>query len=238
MSWGAGHRSRPIQCPHNIAATDGWILCRRPREPSCSQCSTATASSKPSGIISHRPNGMCMATGPDPCLHRRRKTVGRNQPRLPNIAARQHPHFQRQGRAGPKDARRSRPRPVHNSPHGIAVDGHGNIYAGERQANLGAAPTDLGAPAHPGHSEAGQDLSDAGRQARLPRLLHDEETDQREVGTPPRRRRSACAEMIIKRAGEPAAERHPRHSAKNIVAPATTPRPRGSARGSPRHRLG
>ena len=50
----------------------------------------------------------------------------------------------------------------------------------------------------------------------MPRLPHDEESDHREIGYVEQRSgnegRGVKAEMIVERAGEPAAERHPRHS--------------------------
>jgi sugar lactone lactonase YvrE len=81
----------------------------------------------------HRPNGMCMATGRDPLFY-----IGEGGPSgeinkdWPNIGPRVSIHTSQGkvlGRLGKMHAGLAPGQ--FTSPHGIAVDGHGNIYVGE-----------------------------------------------------------------------------------------------------------
>ena len=81
----------------------------------------------------HRPNGMCMATGPDPLVY-----IGEGGPSgeinrdWPNIGPRVSIHTSKGkvlARLGKMHAGLAPGQ--FTSPHGIAVDGSGNIYVGE-----------------------------------------------------------------------------------------------------------
>jgi len=81
----------------------------------------------------HRPNGMCMATGPDPLVY-----IGEGGPSgeinrdWPNIGPRVSIHTSKGkvlARLGKMHAGLAPGQ--FTSPHGIAVDGPGNIYVGE-----------------------------------------------------------------------------------------------------------
>src|SRR5439155_6470007 len=86
----------------------------------------------------HRPNGMCMATGPDPLVY-----IGEGGPAgeinrdWPNIGPRVSIHTSKGkvlARLGKMHAGLAPGQ--FTSPHGIAVDERGNIYVGELSARV------------------------------------------------------------------------------------------------------
>ena len=134
MSWGEpGTDPGQFNIPHNICCDrDGWVYVAD-RENHRVQVFDGNGKFETQWNNLHRPNGMCMAAGPDPVFY-----IGEGGPSgeinkdWPNIGPRVSIHTSK----GKVLARLGK---MHTglapgqftSPHGIAVDGHGNIYVGE-----------------------------------------------------------------------------------------------------------
>src|SRR5271170_3171832 len=134
MSWGQpGTGEGEFNIVHNICCdADGWVYVAD-RENHRVQVFDGNGKFETQWNNLHRPNGMCMATGPDPLFY-----IGEGGPSgeinkdWPNIGPRVSIHTSK----GKVLARLGK---MHTglapgqftSPHGIAVDGHGNIYVGE-----------------------------------------------------------------------------------------------------------
>jgi DNA-binding beta-propeller fold protein YncE len=134
MSWGEpGTDPGQFNIPHNICCDrDGWIYVAD-RENHRVQVFDGNGKFETQWNNLHRPNGMCMAAGRDPLFY-----IGEGGPSgeinkdWPNIGPRVSIHTSK----GRVLARLGK---MHTglapgqftSPHGIAVDGQGNIYVGE-----------------------------------------------------------------------------------------------------------
>jgi sugar lactone lactonase YvrE len=134
MSWGEpGTDPGQFNIPHNICCDrDGWVYVAD-RENHRVQVFDGNGKFETQWNNLHRPNGMCMAAGRDPLFY-----IGEGGPSgeinkdWPNIGPRVSIHTSK----GKVLARLGK---MHTglapgqftSPHGIAVDGHGNIYVGE-----------------------------------------------------------------------------------------------------------
>jgi sugar lactone lactonase YvrE len=134
MSWGEpGTDPGQFNIPHNICCDrDGWVYVAD-RENHRVQLFDGNGKFETQWNNLHRPNGMCMASGPDPLFY-----IGEGGPSgeinkdWPNIGPRVSIHTSK----GKVLARLGKMRTglapgQFTSPHGIAVDGHGNIYVGE-----------------------------------------------------------------------------------------------------------
>ena len=133
-SWGEpGSDPGQFNIPHNICCDrDGWVYVAD-RENHRVQVFDGNGKFETQWNNLHRPNGMCMAAGRDPLFY-----IGEGGPSgeinkdWPNIGPRVSIHTSK----GMVLARLGK---MHTglapgqftSPHGIAVDGHGNIYVGE-----------------------------------------------------------------------------------------------------------
>jgi DNA-binding beta-propeller fold protein YncE len=134
MSWGEpGTDPGQFNIPHNICCDrDGWVYVAD-RENHRVQVFDGKGRFETQWNNLHRPNGMCMANGPDPLFY-----IGEGGPSgeinkdWPNIGPRVSIHTSKG-----KPLARLGKMPTglapgqFTSPHGIAVDGHGNIYVGE-----------------------------------------------------------------------------------------------------------
>jgi DNA-binding beta-propeller fold protein YncE len=134
MSWGGpGTDPGQFNIPHNICCDrDGWVYVAD-RENHRVQVFDGNGKFEAQWNNLHRPNGMCMAASRDPLFY-----IGEGGPSgeinkdWPNIGPRVSIHTSK----GKVLARLGK---MHTglapgqftSPHGIAVDGHGNIYVGE-----------------------------------------------------------------------------------------------------------
>src|SRR5215831_8053079 len=134
MSWGEpGTDPGQFNIPHNICCDgDGWLYVAD-RENHRVQVFDGNGKFETQWNNLHRPNGMCMAAGPDPLFY-----IGEGGPSgeinkdWPNIGPRVSIHTSK----GKVLARLGRMRAgltpgQFTSPHGMAVDGDGNIYVGE-----------------------------------------------------------------------------------------------------------
>src|SRR5271157_1264328 len=118
---------------HNIATdADGWVYVAD-RENHRVQVFDGNGKYETQWNNLHRPNGMCMAAGPDPLVY-----IGEAGPSgeinrdWPNIGPRVSIHTSKGkvlARLGKMHAGLAPGQ--FTSPHGMAVDGHGNIYVGE-----------------------------------------------------------------------------------------------------------
>ena len=134
MSWGEpGTDPGQFNVPHNICCDpDGWVYVAD-RENHRVQVFDGTGKFETQWNNLHRPNGMCMAAGRDPLLY-----IGEGGPSgeinrdWPNIGPRVSIHTSKGkvlARLGKMHAGLAPGQ--FTSPHGMAVDGHGNIYVGE-----------------------------------------------------------------------------------------------------------
>jgi DNA-binding beta-propeller fold protein YncE len=134
MSWGEpGTDPGQFNIPHNICCDrDGWVYVAD-RENHRVQVFDGDGKFETQWNNLHRPNGMCMAAGPDPLFY-----IGEGGPSgeinkdWPNIGPRVSIHTSK----GKVLARLGKMHAGLNpgqftSPHGMAVDGYGNIYVGE-----------------------------------------------------------------------------------------------------------
>jgi sugar lactone lactonase YvrE len=139
MSWGEpGTDPGQFNVPHNICCDpDGWVYVAD-RENHRVQVFDGNGKFETQWNNLHRPNGMCMAAGPDPLVY-----IGEGGPSgeinkdWPNIGPRVSIHTSK----GKVLARLGKMHAGLNpgqftSPHGMAVDGHGNIYVGELSARV------------------------------------------------------------------------------------------------------
>ena len=141
MSWGEpGPDPGQFNIPHNICCDpDGWVYVAD-RENRRVQVFDGDGKFETQWNNLHQPNGMCMATGRNPLLY-----IGEGGPSgeinrdWPNIGPRVSIHTHK----GEVLARLGK---MHTglapgqftSRHGIAVDGHGDIYVGELSARVWA----------------------------------------------------------------------------------------------------
>src|SRR5215469_10289486 len=134
MSWGEpGTDPGQFNIPHNICCDpDGWVYVAD-RENHRVQVFDGNGRFESQWNNLHRPNGMCMAAGHDPLIY-----IGEGGPSgeinrdWPNIGPRVSIHTakgQVLARLGKMHAGLAPGQ--FTSPHGMAVDGHGNIYVGE-----------------------------------------------------------------------------------------------------------
>ena len=134
MSWGEpGTDPGQFNIPHNICCDpDGWVYVAD-RENHRVQVFDGNGKFETQWNNLHRPNGMCMAAGRDPLFY-----IGEGGPSgeinrdWPNIGPRVSIHTSKGkvlARLGKMHAGLAPGQ--FTSPHGIAVDGHGNIYVGE-----------------------------------------------------------------------------------------------------------
>src|SRR5881227_3032280 len=137
MSWGEpGTDPGQFNIVHNICCDpDGWIYVAD-RENHRVQVFDRNGKFETQWNNLHRPNGMCMATGRDPLFY-----IGEGGPSgeinkdWPNIGPRVSIHTSKGkvlARLGKMHAGLAPGQ--FTSPHGIAVDGHGNIFVGELSA--------------------------------------------------------------------------------------------------------
>src|SRR6202011_4650338 len=133
-SWGeSGSDPGQFNVPHNICCDpDGWVYVAD-RENHRVQVFDGNGKFEAQWNNLHRPNGMCMAAGRDPLVY-----IGEGGPSgeinrdWPNIGPRVSIHPSKGkvlARLGKMHAGLAPGQ--FTSPHGIAVDGHGNIYVGE-----------------------------------------------------------------------------------------------------------
>jgi len=134
MSWGEpGTDPGQFNVPHNICCDpDGWLYVAD-RENHRVQVFDGNGKFETQWNNLHRPNGMCMASGRDPLIY-----IGEGGPSgeinrdWPNIGPRVSIHSSKGkvlARLGKMHAGLSPGQ--FTSPHGMAVDGYGNIYVGE-----------------------------------------------------------------------------------------------------------
>src|SRR6202049_4378619 len=134
MSWGEpGTDPGQFNVPHNICCDpDGWLYVAD-RENHRVQVFDGNGKFETQWNNLHRPNGMCMAAGRDPLVY-----IGEGGPSgeinrdWPNIGPRVSIHTAKGkvlARLGKMHAGLAPGQ--FTSPHGIAVDGRGNIYVGE-----------------------------------------------------------------------------------------------------------
>src|SRR6266436_1245060 len=134
MSWGEpGTDPGQFNIPHNICCDpDGWLYVAD-RENHRVQVFDGNGKFETQWNNLHRPNGMCMAAGRDPLIY-----IGEGGPSgeinrdWPNIGPRVSIHTSKGkvlARLGKMHAGLAPGQ--FTSPHGIAVDGRGNIYVGE-----------------------------------------------------------------------------------------------------------
>src|SRR5271163_4660693 len=133
-SWGEpGTDPGQFNIPHNICCDpDGWLYVAD-RENHRVQVFDGNGKFETQWNNLHRPNGMCMAAGRDPLIY-----IGEGGPSgeinrdWPNIGPRVSIHTSKGkvlARLGKMHAGLAPGQ--FTSPHGMAVDGHGNIYVGE-----------------------------------------------------------------------------------------------------------
>ena len=134
MSWGEpGTDPGQFNIPHNICCDrDGWVYVAD-RENHRVQVFDGSGKFETQWNNLHRPNGMCMAAGPDPLFY-----IGEGGPSgdinkdWPNIGPRVSIHTSKGkvlARLGKMHAGLAPGQ--FTSPHGMAVDARGNIYVGE-----------------------------------------------------------------------------------------------------------
>ena len=134
MSWGEpGTDPGQFNIPHNICCDpDGWLYVAD-RENHRVQVFDGNGKFETQWNNLHRPNGMCMAAGRDPLIY-----IGEGGPSgeinrdWPNIGPRVSIHTVKGkvlARLGKMHAGLAPGQ--FTSPHGMAVDGQGNIYVGE-----------------------------------------------------------------------------------------------------------
>jgi DNA-binding beta-propeller fold protein YncE len=134
MSWGEpGTDPGQFNVPHNICCDpDGWVYVAD-RENHRVQVFDGNGKFETQWNNLHRPNGMCMATGRDPLIY-----IGEGGPSgeinrdWPNIGPRVSVHTSKGQVLARLGKMHAGLEPGHfTSPHGIAVDQHGNIFVGE-----------------------------------------------------------------------------------------------------------
>jgi NHL repeat len=134
LSWGEpGTDPGQFNVPHNICCDpDGWLYVAD-RENHRVQIFDGNGKFETQWNNLHRPNGMCMALGRDPLIY-----IGEGGPSgeinrdWPNIGPRVSIHTHKGEVLARLGKMHAGLEPGHfTSPHGIAVDRHGNIFVGE-----------------------------------------------------------------------------------------------------------
>ncbi len=134
LSWGEpGTDPGQFNVPHNICCDpDGWVYVAD-RENHRVQIFDGNGKFETQWNNLHRPNGMCMAQGADPLVY-----IGESGPQgeinrdSPNIGPRVSIHTHKGQVLARLGHMHAGLEPGHfTSPHGIAVDRHGNIFVGE-----------------------------------------------------------------------------------------------------------
>ena len=139
MSWGEpGTDPGQFNVSHNICCDpDGWVYVTD-RENHRVQIFDGNGKFETQWNNLHRPNGMCMALGPNPLVY-----IGEGGPQgeinrdWPNIGPRVSIHSHKDEVLARLGKMHAGLEPGHfTSPHGIAVDRHGNIFVGELSARV------------------------------------------------------------------------------------------------------
>ncbi|MBV8736780.1 MAG: hypothetical protein JO007_05890 [Alphaproteobacteria bacterium] len=139
MSWGEpGTDPGQFNVPHNICCDpDGWVYVAD-RENHRVQIFDGNGKFETQWNNLHRPNGMCMALGPNPLVY-----IGEGGPQgeinrdWPNIGPRVSIHSHKGEVLARLGKMHAGLEPGHfTSPHGIAVDSRGNIFVGELSGRI------------------------------------------------------------------------------------------------------
>jgi DNA-binding beta-propeller fold protein YncE len=139
MSWGQpGTDPGQFNVPHNICCDpDGWVYVAD-RENHRVQIFDGNGKFETQWNNLHRPNGMCMALGPNPLVY-----IGEGGPQgeinrdWPNIGPRVSIHSHKGDVLARLGKMHAGLEPGHfTSPHGIAVDSRGNIFVGELSGRI------------------------------------------------------------------------------------------------------